>query len=151
MIVCHCRSSNGWPIKWKLIYKFNQGWKRSSRWYTYSLLKQLKSVMLNVDNYENGKKSIGPMNQKTVLHVQHTFLNRSTYTFYEHFMLKNVVWIPVRFFHNFLSLIYTLVAASISRFFTASMKFSCFPCKRKIGLLCFLSLALALSLFSKLT
>ena len=47
--------------------------------------------MLNGDNYENGKKSIGPMNQKTVLHVQHTFLNISTYTFYEHFMLKNVV------------------------------------------------------------
>ena len=39
--------------------------------------------MLNGDNYENSKKSIGPMNQKTVLHVQHTF--------YEHFMLKNVV------------------------------------------------------------
>ena len=54
--------------------------------------------MLNGDNYENSKKSIGPMNQKTVLHVQHTFLNISTYTFYVHFMLKNVVEFPFAFF-----------------------------------------------------
>ena len=43
-----------------------------------------------------------------------------------------------------LSLILTLVVASISHFFTAAIKFPCFSSKN--GLLCFWSLALALSL-----
>ena len=41
-------------------------------------------------------------------------------------------------------LIFTLEAASISHFLTATIKFSCY-CSNEIGLLCFLSLALALS------
>ena len=45
-----------------------------------------------------------------------------------------------------LLLIFTLVAASISHFFTAPIKFSCFS-SNKIGFLC-LSLALALALLS---
>ena len=46
-----------------------------------------------------------------------------------------------------LPLIFTLLAASISHFLTATMKFSCFSSK-EIRLLCFKSLALALSLLS---
>ena len=46
-----------------------------------------------------------------------------------------------------LPLTFTLVAFSISRFLTADIKFFCFP-SVEIILLCFLSLALALSLLS---
>ena len=46
-----------------------------------------------------------------------------------------------------LPLIFTLVVASISQFLTTAIKFSRFS-SDEIGLLCFLSLALALSLFS---
>ena len=46
-----------------------------------------------------------------------------------------------------LPLIFTLVAASISHFLTAAIKFSCYS-SNEIGLLFFLSLALALSLLS---
>ena len=64
-----------------------------------------------------------------------------SYTFYG----GNVVCVPV---HSFsLPLIFTLVAASISHFLTGAIKFSCYS-SNKIGLLCFLSLALALSLLS---
>ena len=45
-----------------------------------------------------------------------------------------------------LPLIFTLLAASISHFFTAAMKFSCFFFPKEIRLLCLQSLALALSL-----
>ena len=44
-----------------------------------------------------------------------------------------------------LPLIFTLVAASISHFLTAAIKFSCYS-SNEIGLLCFLPLAPALSL-----
>ena len=46
-----------------------------------------------------------------------------------------------------LSLIFTLVAASISHFLTAAIKFSCYS-SNEIGLLCFLPLAPALSLWT---
>ena len=46
-----------------------------------------------------------------------------------------------------LPLIFTLVAASISHFLIAAIKFACYS-SSEIGLLCFLSLALALSLLS---
>ena len=46
-----------------------------------------------------------------------------------------------------LPLKFTLVAASISHFLTTAIKLSCYS-TNKIGLLCFLSLALALSLLS---
>ena len=38
--------------------------------------------MLNSENNENSKESIGPINQTTAFHVQHTFLYMSTHTFY---------------------------------------------------------------------
>ena len=44
--------------------------------------------------------------------------------------------------------IFTLLAASISHLLTAAMKFSRFSISNEIRLLCFLSLALALSLVS---
>ena len=44
-------------------------------------------------------------------------------------------------------LFFTLVAASISHFLTAAIKFSCYS-SNEIGLLCFLSLSLSLSLLS---
>ena len=46
-----------------------------------------------------------------------------------------------------LPLIFTLLAAGISHFLTAAMKFSCFS-SNEIRVLCFQSLALALSLLS---
>ena len=63
------------------------------------------------------------------------------YTFYG----GNVVCVPVHFFS--LPLIFTTVATSISHYLTTAIKFSGFS-SNKIGLLCFLSLALALSLLS---
>ena len=51
------------------------------------------------------------------------------------------------FFFFSLPLIFTLVASSISHFLTASIKFTCYS-SNEIGLLCFLSLARALSLLS---
>ena len=60
----------------------------------------------------------------------------------------NVVFVPVNFFFS-LPLIFTSVAASISHFLTTAIKFSRFS-SNEIGLLCFLSLALALSLLSTL-
>ena len=48
-----------------------------------------------------------------------------------------------------LSLIFTLVAASISHFLIAAIEFSCFS-SNEIGLRCFLFLALAISLFPTL-
>ena len=63
------------------------------------------------------------------------------------FSVGNVARVPVHFFS--LPLIFTSVAASISHFVTTAIKFSGFS-SNKIGLLCFLSLALALSLLSTL-
>ena len=93
--------------------------------------------------------------KKTTLHVKHTF----SYIFFavvlhDHnvklgqklpsykFYGGNVVCVPVPFFS--LPLIFTLVAASNSHFLTAAITFSPYS-SNKIGLLCFLSLALALS------
>ena len=66
------------------------------------------------------------------------------------------MWLPKILFPVFtfafifsLSLIFTLLASNISHFLTAAMKFSCFS-SDEIHLLCFESLALALSLLSTL-
>ena len=76
-----------------------------------------------------------------VLHDHNVKLGQKlpSYKFYG----ENVVCVPVPFFS--LPLIFTLVAASISHFLTSAITFSPYS-SNKIGLLCFLSLALALSL-----
>ena len=76
-----------------------------------------------------------------VLHDHNVKLGQKlpSYKFYG----GNVVCVPVPFFS--LPLIFTLVAVSISHFLTAAITFSPYS-SNKIGLLCFLSLALALSL-----
>ena len=76
-----------------------------------------------------------------VLHDHNVKLGQKlpSYKFYG----GNVVCVPVPFFS--LPLIFALVAASISHFLTAAITFSPYS-SNKIGLICFLSLALALSL-----
>ena len=103
---------------------------------------------------------ISSISKKITLHRQHSLLSiffaivlttmwnfqkLPGYTFYGELMLY--VFLLTFFFHCLL--IFTLVAASISHFLTAAIKFSCFS-SNKIGLLCFLSLSLALPLLSAL-
>ena len=59
-----------------------------------------------------------------------------------------MVFVPVNFLFS-LPLVFTSVAASISHFLTTAIKLSRFS-SNEIGLPCFLSLALALSLLSTL-
>ena len=73
------------------------------------------------------------------------FQKHPSYTFYG----GNVVCVPVPFCFS-LSLIFTLVATSISHFLTTSIKFSCFSSNKIVLCFFFLFLALALSLFSTL-
>ena len=61
----------------------------------------------------------------------------------------NVLCVPDPFCFS-LSLIFTLVATSISHFLTTSIKFSCFSSNKIVLCFFFLFLALALSLFSTL-
>ena len=69
-------------------------------------------------------------------------MKRPSYMFFG----GNVLCVSVHFLF-LLPLIFTLVAASISHFLTAAIKFSCFS-SNEIGLFCFLlTLFLALSLF----
>ena len=116
--------------------------------------------MISGEGNENSQnKSVGLISKKkTTLHVKNTF----SYIFFavvlhDHnvklgqklpsykFYGGNVVCVPVPFFS--LPLIFTLVAASISHFLTAAITLSRYS-SNKIGLLRFLSLALALSLLS---
>ena len=93
--------------------------------------------MLNGDGNENGKKSIGLISKKTILHgstllvhffdvVLHDYnVKRPSYTFY----VRNVVCahrkffacVPVRFFYS-LPLIFNSLTASISHFLTANFR-----------------------------
>ena len=72
------------------------------------------------------------------------FQKLSGYIFYG----GNIVFVLVQFFFS-LSLIFTLVATSISHFLTAATKFLCCSFDKK-RLLCFFSLALALFLIELL-
>ena len=91
--------------------------------------------MVSGDGNENRqKKSVGLIRKNTTLHVQHTFfVHFSTVVLHDY----NVVFFS-------LPLIFTWVTASISHFLTAAIKFSRYS-SNEIGLLCFLSLAPALS------
>ena len=100
------------------------------------------------------KKSVGLISKKTTLHVQHTFFVHFFAIVLHDYKVKlpsytfcggNVVCVPVQFFS--LPLNFTLVAASFSHFLTSAIKFL-YCSTNEIGLLCFLSLALALSLLS---
>ena len=102
---------------------------------------------------------------KTNLHVQYTFLQislplfcttkTSNFLLTHYFLWRNFcmcsakILLLVFLFTLIFSLllIFTLLAACISHFLTATMKFSCFS-SNEIRLLCFKSLALALSLLS---
>ena len=99
------------------------------------------------------------ISHKTNLHVQHTFLYTSLplfcttktlnflVTHYFYVLTKNfVACVPVRFLF-FHTAHFHLDGAGISYFLTVVMKFSCFSSK-EIRLLCFQSLALALSILS---
>ena len=68
--------------------------------------------------------------------------------FVTRFMEENVVCVPVYFFFFTPPLIFTLVAANISHFLIHRYEIFMFS-SIEIGLLCFLTLALALSLFSR--
>ena len=91
--------------------------------------------MVSGDGNENRQKKLaGLISKNTTLHVQHTFfVHFSTAVLHDY----NVVFFS-------LPLIFTWVTASISHFLTAAIKFSRYY-SNEIGLLCFLSLAPALS------
>ena len=115
--------------------------------------------MLSGEGNENGEKtSIGLISKKATLHVQHIFLcislplfceTRETWNFQKLLSYTFYGGLVVRVLVHFcfsLPLIFTLVAASISHFFTAVTKFSCCSSNKKC-LLCFLFLALAVCRF----
>ena len=93
------------------------------------------------------------VSKKTTFHMLHTFLYISLpfFTSYLHVLRRKCLCcvLPVRTVFS-LPLIFMLVATSISHSLTAATWFSCFSCN-KIGVCCYLFLALALSLLSKLT
>ena len=114
--------------------------------------------MLSGDGNKKGqKKSVGLISTKTTLHMQHTFIVHFIAIVLHNYNAKlpdtSLLHVLPRksFLYSCslvsLLLIFTLVFASISHFLTAAKKFSCFSFN-KIGLLCFLSLTLALSLLS---
>ena len=125
----------------------------------YSLLKQnIKSCNAEWRWQQKGpKKSVGLISTKTTLHMQHTFIVHFIAIVLHNYnpKLPDTSLLHVLPRKSFLYscslvsllLIFTLVFASISHFLTAAKKFSCFSFN-KIGLLCFLSLTLALSLLS---
>ena len=111
------------------------------------------SLIFVASQTKRQNKSIGLMSQKFCTYSTPfcTFLWRCFARLqrrprYTTFYGRNVVRVPVRiFFHC--PLIFTLVAVKTFHFRTAAIKFSCFSSK-KISLLSFSSLALALSLLS---
>ena len=108
-------------------------------------------------NKKGQKKSVGLISTKTTLHMQHTFIVHFIAIILHNYNAKlpDTSLLHVLPGKSFLCscslfsllLIFTLVFASISHFLTAAKKFSCFSFN-KIGLLCFLSLTLDLSLLS---
>ena len=114
--------------------------------------------MLSGDGNKKGqKKSVGLISTNSTLHMQHTFIVHFIAIVLHNYNAKlpdtSLLHVLPRksFLYSCslvsLLLIFTLVFASISHFLTAAKKFSCFSFN-KIGLLCFLSLTLALSLLS---
>ena len=116
--------------------------------------------MISGEGNENTQnKSVGLISKKkkNFARAAHFFIHFFAVVLHDHnvklgqklpsytFCGANVVCVPVAYFS--LPLIFTLVAASISHFLTAAIEFSRYS-SSKIGLLCFLSLALALSLLS---
>ena len=96
------------------------------------------------------KKSVGLISKKTTLQVQHTFLYISL-PFFCTTSTRNFQKHPSYTFYVFLSTFFFAAAhfhlggrQHFPMFLTATIKFSCFSFN-EIGLLCFLSLALALS------
>ena len=115
--------------------------------------------MLNRDRNKDSKKKINRSDQKkkqlcTCSTLFCTFLcccfaRLQHRTSWLHILQRKCCMFVCGRVHFFFSLplIFTLVAASISHFLTPAIKFSCFS-SNEICLLCFLSLALALSLLS---
>ena len=96
------------------------------------------------------KKSVGLISKKTTLQLQHTFLYISL-PFFCTTSTRNFQKHPSYTFYVFLSTFFFAAAhfhlggrQHFPMFLTATIKFSCFSFN-EIGLLCFLSLALALS------
>ena len=117
--------------------------------------------MLSSDGNENSQKTLGLISNETTLHVQHkcstlffwTFLCRcfvrrqreTSRNFRVTRFMKEMLYVVLLFTFFSLPLIFTLMAANISHFLTAAIKFSCYS-SNEIGVLCFLPLAPALSL-----
>ena len=101
--------------------------------------------MLSGEGNENGEKTtIGLINKKATLHVQHTFFVHFFAHVLHHYNVKlpeaswlHVLWRKCRtcscslFFP--LSLIFTQVAASISHFVTAATKFHVVPPTKNVS------------------
>ena len=108
--------------------------------------------MLSGDDNENSQKqAVDLVSKITTLHMQHTFLRISSPLFCTT-TTRNFQKLPG---YTFYALLFTFFVAAADfhlggrqrLFLTAAIKFSCFS-SNEIGLLCFLSLALALSLLS---
>ena len=94
--------------------------------------------MLSGEGDENGETTtIGPISKKATLHVQHTFCTflcrcfarlktKTSRNFLVTRFMKEMSYVFLFTFFS-LSLIFTLVAASISHFLTAAAKFHVVP------------------------
>ena len=111
--------------------------------------------MLSGDDNENSQKqSVDLVSKITTLHMQHTFFVHFFVVVLHDYNEKlpetswlHVLCAPVHFFCGCRS--FSPGGRQPLLFLTAAIKFSCFS-SNEIGLLCFLSLALALSLLSTL-
>ena len=100
---------------------------------------------------ERWKTTIGLINKKTTLHVQHTFVVHFFAVVLHDYSAKlpeTFLWRKCRtcsrsLFFTAAHFLLALVAGSISHFVTAATKFSCCSWNKKL-LLCFLSIALDL-------
>jgi len=132
--------------------------------YSYSLILKQKIKLCDAkqgQKQEQQKKLLGPIRKKKQLCTCSTlfctflcccFERLQHRTSWLHILLRKCCMLvcgPVHFFFltaaHFHSLIFTLVAASISHFLTPTIIFSCFS-SIEICLLCFLSLSLSLFL-----
>ena len=101
---------------------------------------------------ERWKTTIGLISKKATLHVQHTFfvhffavvLHDCNVKLPETFLWRKCHTSSRSLFFTAAHFLLALVAASISHFVIAAIKFSCRSSNKKMCLLCFLSLALDL-------
>ena len=98
---------------------------------------------------ENGEKTtIGLISKKATLHVQHTFLYISLPLPFRNLFMEEISYVfSFTFFFTAAHFLLALVAASISHFLFAAVKFSCCSSNKKCLLCFFISRSSSRSLY----